>query len=153
MAIESVWLLLAFPRALGSFSSFSFLDIILTDSCVSLSFSIEKVKKNQKERHHCRKFLKNSQPGLFFFFFGFPFLFLFLMWRTEKRVAWGAGMRRKNHLLLHTQKVLCGMWWNPWGQSCRIMQASWGHSYQAYKQVLTTSAKFSYYCCSVTKLL
>ena len=48
------------------------------------------------------------------------------MWRTEKRVAWGAGMRRKNHLLLHTQKVLFGVWWTPWGQSRRIMQGSWG---------------------------
>ena len=35
-------------------------------------------------------------------------------------------MRRKNHLLLHTQKVLFGVWWTPWGQSRRIMQGSWG---------------------------
>ena len=130
------------------------MDIILTDSCVSLSFSIEKVKKKKNQKGTtAENSLKIASLYFFFFFFWFSiFVFVFNVknrkesslrsWHEEKEpfaAAYTEGAVRRVMDPLRPEPQ----------DHARLL----GHSYQACKQVLTISGKFSYYCCSVAKSL
>ena len=129
------------------------MDIILTDSCVSLSFSIEKVKKKKIKKRGTTAENSLKIASLFFFFFWFSiFVFVFNVknrkesslrsWHEEKEpfaAAYTEGAVRRVMDPLRPEPQ----------DHARLL----GHSYQACKQVLTISGKFSYYCCSVAKSL